>query len=220
MKRLFFVCAALLIANCAMAEIITFRNITKIEQKEAVARTQQHSFLHKGYDQYLNLSYGYNRVSDFLGLNYIGGYRFNHIFFLGLGTGVDFALYTPMMEQQFLNCRPTRVNIPVYINLRTNFTNKTWSPYLSVSAGARISPKTMLSANNDFYYNQSGFLGNITFGLERHIHKKTSIYFGIGYRLESFLSAMYYDYNYNYNSQTTFYQNIVHGFNIHIGLSF
>jgi hypothetical protein len=225
MKRLLFVCAALLIANCAMAEIITFRSITKNEHKEAVAQTQQHSFLHKGYDQYIDLSYGYNRVSDFLGLNYIGGYRFNHIFFLGLGTGIDFALFTPIMEPQFVACMPTRANIPIYVNFRTNFTNKAWSPYISVSAGVRISPKTIEVDNvyNTYYYNQSGFLGNIIFGIERQIHKNTSLYFGVGYRLESFFSATYYkydSYDYSYNTQMIFHRNMVHGFNIHIGLSF
>ena len=87
MKRLFIICATLLIANCAMAQIMTFKAITKVEpQKTDVyqqPKTQQFTKVSKGYDQYINLSYGYNRVSDFIGLNYIGGYRFNHLFFLG-----------------------------------------------------------------------------------------------------------------------------------------
>ena len=179
MKRLLIICATLLIANCAMAQIMTFRTITKVEPQKVVSNqqpeTQQHGRTNKGYDQYINLSYGYNRVSDFIGLNYIGGYRFNHLFFLGVGTGVDFALFTPIMEKKFAICKPTRVNIPVYANFRTNFLNKTWSPYISVSAGARISPATQ--EGNGYTYYQNGFLGDISFGVDRSIGNKSSIYF-------------------------------------------
>ena len=183
---------------------------------EREAKTRQYTRASKGYDQYINLSYGYNRVSDFIELNYIGGYRFNHLFFLGIGTGVDFALFTPIMEEKFANCMPTRVNIPVYFNFRTNFLNKAWSPYISVSAGARISP--ISQKRNGYTYNQSGFLGDISFGIERRLGQRSSLYLGVGYRIESFLSIIkpvqYHNTSYNYNNS------IVHGFNAHIGVSF
>ena len=183
---------------------------------EREAKTRQYTRASKGYDQYINLSYGYNRVSDFIGLNYIGGYRFNHLFFLGIGTGVDFALFTPIMEEKFANCMPTRVNIPVYFNFRTNFLNKAWSPYISVSAGARISP--ISQKRNGYTYNQSGLLGDISFGIERRLGQRSSLYLGVGYRIESFLSVIkpvqYHNTSYNYNNS------IVHGFNAHIGVSF
>ncbi len=220
MKRLFIICATLFIANCAMAQIMTFKAITKFEPQKVAShqqpKTQQFAKVGKGYDQYINLSYGYNRVSDFIGLNYIGGYRFNHLFFLGIGTGVDFALFTPIMEEKFANCMPTRVDIPVYVNFRTNFLDKAWSPYISVSAGARISP--IFQERNGYTYNQSGFLGDISFGIERRLGQRSSLYLGVGYRIESFLSAIkpvqHYNTSYNYN------HNIVHGFNAHIGVSF
>ena len=220
MKRLFFVCAILLIANCAMAQIITFSSTTKVKPQKVVApqqhETQTHTKVSKCYDQYINLSYGYNCVSDFFGVNYIGGYRFNHLFFLGLGTGVDFALFTPIMEEKFANCKPTLVNIPVYVNFRTNFLNKAWSPYLSISAGARISPKKI--ETESYFYNQSGVLGDISFGMERSLGKKSSLYFGIGYRIESFLYATmagFYEFQF-----IQFKNGFVHGFNAHIGVSF
>ena len=178
MKRLFIICATLLIANSAAAQIITFRSITKVEpQKTDVyqqPKTQQFANVGKGYDQYINLSYGYNRVSDFIGLNYIGGYRFNHLFFLGIGVGADFALFTPQMEQKYAYTKPTRVNIPVYLNFRTNFLDKAWSPYISVSAGARISPA--IQELYGYNYNQSGVLGDVSFGVERRLGQKSSLY--------------------------------------------
>lgn len=220
MKRLFIICATLFIANCAMAQIMTFKAITKFEPQKVAShqqpKTQQYAKVNKGYDQYINLSYGYNRVSDFIGLSYIGGYRFNHLFFLGIGTGVDFALFTPQMEQKFAGTKPTRVNIPVYLNFRTNFLDKAWSPYISVSAGARISPA--VQELDEYTYNQSGVLGDVSFGVERNIGKKSSIYFGVGYRIESFLFVIrqYQSYIISYN----FNNSIVHGFNVHVGVSF
>ena len=220
MKRLLIICATLFIANCAMAQIMTFKAITKFEPQKVAShqqpKTQQYAKVNKGYDQYINLSYGYNRVSDFIGLNYIGGYRFNHLFFLGVGAGVDFALFTPQMEQKYAGTKPTRVNIPVYLNFRTNFLDKAWSPYISVSAGARISPA--IQETEGYTYNQSGALGDISFGVERNIGKKSSIYFGVGYRIESFLSAS--NQKQNYYISYIFKHEIIHGFNAHIGVSF
>ena len=186
------------------------------ERARIAAEKKASSKVLKGYDQYANISYGYNSVCDFVGVNYIAGYRFNHQFFLGVGTGIDFALFTPTMEERFANCKPTRINIPVYANFRTNFLNKAWSPYISVSAGARISPA--IQKTEGYTYNQSGALGDISFGVERNIGKKSSIYFGVGYRIESFLFVFrqYQPYYISYNSNNS----IVHGFNVHVGVSF
>ena len=221
MKRLFIICATLLIANCAMAQIMTFKAITKVESQKTDVyqqpKTQPYAKVSKGYDQYINLSYGYNRVSDFIGLNYIGGYRFNHLFFLGLGVGADFALFTPQMEQKYANAKPTRVNIPVYLNFRTNFSDKAWSPYISVSTGARISP--VMQELNEYTYNQSGLLGDISFGVERRLGEKSSLYLGVGYRIESFIGAIHV-YEWGYIKGFQFATDILHGFNVHVGVSF
>lgn len=198
------------------------KEVAKAEEQarivaEREAKARQYTRASKGYDQYINLSYGYNRVSDFIGLNYIGGYRFNHLFFLGIGTGVDFALFTPIMEEKFANCMPTRVNIPVYFNFRTNFLNKAWSPYISVSAGARISPA--IQEAEGYTYNQSGLLGDISFGVERRLGEKSSLYLGVGYRIESFIGAVPM-YNLWGKEDFKFTTGASHGFNVHIGISF
>ena len=188
------------------------------ERARIAAEKKASSKALKGYDQYANISYGYNSVCDFVGVNYIAGYRFNHLFFLGVGTGIDFALFTPTMEERFANCKPTRINIPVYANFKTNFLNKAWSPYLSIAAGARLSP---VKVEADYYsYVQSGLLGDISLGVERRIDKKASLYLGVGYRIESFLGATREVAPDRYNITTTVKHELVHGFNIHIGVSF
>ena len=189
------------------AEIAAQKEIPAIKRKE------------KGYNQFVDLSYSYCSVTDFLGVNYIGGYRFNPYFFLGLGTGVNFSIATP--DKSKLNlpfCRPTTVNVPIYIHFKANFTKSNWSPYASISIGGRVSKEVHQTENDDFYinYNQSGLFGDITLGVDRKVTEKLSLYLGVGYKIESFLYAKY---NANYTDLVQG-NKLLHGFSLHVGLSF
>ena len=183
-------------------------------QKEALAIKRKE----KGYNQFVDLSYSYCSVTDFLGVNYIGGYRFNPYIFLGLGTGVNFSLATPDKSKLYLPfCRPTTVNVPIYIHFKANFTKSNWSPYASMSIGGRVS-KEVHQTYGDFYinYNQSGLFGDVSFGIDRNITKNLSLYLGVGYKIESFLYAKY---NANYTELVQGHK-LLHGFSLHVGLSF
>lgn len=172
----------------------------------------------KGYNQFVDLSYSYCSVTDFLGVNYIGGYRFNPYFFLGLGTGINFSLATPDKSKLYLPfCRPTTLNVPIYIHFKANFTKSNWSPYASMSIGGRVSKKVH-QTDGDFYinYNQSGLFGDVSFGIDRNITKNLSLYLGVGYKIESFLYAKYRD-DYVGLVQGN---KLLHGFSLHVGLSF
>lgn len=193
-------------------------------QKEAAAiKRKEDAIKYRGYRQFVDLSYSYCGVTDFLGVSYIGGYRFNPYIFLGLGTGVNFALFTPnanKLSQTF--CKPTIVNIPVYLHFRANFTKSNWSPYMSVSIGGRISQKVSQKVHqteyDDFYinYNQSGLFGDITLGVDRKVTEKLSLYLGIGYKMESFLYAKYKEDYVGF----VYGHKLLHGFSLHLGLSF
>lgn len=192
-------------------------------QKEAAAiKRKEDAIKYRGYRQFVDLSYSYCGVTDFLGVSYIGGYRFNPYIFLGLGTGVNFALFTPnanKLSQTF--CKPTIVNIPVYLHFRANFTKSNWSPYMSVSIGGRVSKKTSQEIRNNnisIYYNQSGLLGDLTLGVDKRVTEKLSIHLGVGYKIESFLYAKCKD----DNVYTKLIQGnkLLHGFSLHVGLSF
>ena len=188
------------------AEIAAQKEIPAIKRKE------------KGYNQFVDLSYSYCSVTDFLGVNYIGGYRFNPYFFLGLGTGVNFSIATP--DKSKLNlpfCRPTTVNVPIYIHFKANFTKSNWSPYASISIGGRVSKKVDQTYGDFYiYYNQSGLFGDITLGVDRKVTEKLSLYLGVGYKIESFLYAKY---NANYTDLVQG-NKLLHGFSLHVGLSF
>ncbi len=197
-------------------------SISTSEQTQAERRELQR--LHgRGYHQFVNLSYSYCSVTDFLGVSYIGGYRFNPYIFLGVGAGLNFSLGTPDKSKLDLPfCRPTTLNVPIYIHFKANFTKSNWSPYASMSIGGRLS-ETMYKDCGDgfgFFYNQSGFLGDLSFGVDRKVTEKLSLYLGIGYKVESFLYVEMSKSNNTAYAEFVQGNKLLHGFSIHIGLSF
>lgn len=119
----------------------------------------------KGYQQEVSLAYSLlsnGRGISMFNINYIGGYRINQHLFVGLGTGLDFGCsynFKPyIMQNDGLVCSgPSKyyeedsdewgmaalpiqkVSIPLYANFRVYFMKTRWAPFLSFSAGMRIS---------------------------------------------------------------------------------
>lgn len=115
----------------------------------------------KGYQQEVSLAY--SMVVDWLSIsmfniNYIGGYRINQYLFVGLGTGLDFGCnynFMPyvMEDENYVYSGPhtnvsvdvnpqlpiQKVSIPLYANFKVYFMKTRWAPFLSFSAGMRIS---------------------------------------------------------------------------------
>ncbi len=103
---------------------------------------------------YINVSscddYEPGVISPSIGIEYVGGKRFNNAFFLGFGTGVvlnthnqsaaywdDWALATPL-------CLPlNRVSIPLYVNVKLYLSRTRCQPYISLSSGLRFSGKRL-----------------------------------------------------------------------------
>ena len=144
--------------------------------------------LKKGYQQEVSFAYSYFEVSYYynhhcpqlhqLNFNYIGGYRFNHYFYAGIGTGLDFAasynfrpLAVPGYDivadsryyekgdgidniRAYFSILPVqKVSIPLYVHLRSYFMKTKWSPFLAFSAGVRFSaPKNVdIHEYNNWY---------------------------------------------------------------------
>lgn len=101
---------------------------------------------------YINVSscddYEPGIISPSIGIEYVGGKRFNNALFLGFGTGVvlnthnpggeywdDWALGAPL-------CLPlNRVSIPLYVNMKLYLSRTRCQPFISLSSGARFSGK-------------------------------------------------------------------------------
>ncbi len=116
----------------------------------------------KGYQQEVSLAYSMVvadwRAISMFNINYIGGYRINQHLFVGLGTGLDFGcnynfmpyvmedeagVYSGPHTNVSVDIYPIlpiqKVSIPLYANFKVYFMKTRWTPFLSFSAGMRIS---------------------------------------------------------------------------------
>ncbi|MBQ5691295.1 MAG: hypothetical protein IIV24_07355, partial [Alistipes sp.] len=109
MKRFVFGVIALLLLGApfsvsAQRNTVTgamiIHNTDVIKSKRA-KRQYAVADIKKGYQQEVSFAYSFlsnlysvednENIVNQINLNYIGGYRFNHHFFVGIGTGLDFA---------------------------------------------------------------------------------------------------------------------------------
>jgi hypothetical protein len=126
-----------------------------------------------GYEQYLGLSFlSYN------GLEYIGGYRFNHHFFLGLGTGLGYLIGEGGLM------------FPFNVNLRVNFSSKKkWSPYCSILTGTRYD-------TSDGWY--LPFVSSVDFGMKKDLREGKALYFGAGLFTATNFDSVYAGLKFNF----------------------
>lgn len=149
---------------------------------------------------YINVSscddYEPGIISPSIGIEYVGGKRFNNAFFLGFGTGVvlnthnqraaywdDWALATPL-------CLPlNRVSIPLYVNVKLYLSQTRCQPYISLSSGLRFSGKHRFEFSSyslmGVAYDKSEYLNN-----SHSLKYGTNQYFitpglGLDYRFKS-----------------------------------
>lgn len=149
---------------------------------------------------YINVSscddYEPGIISPSIGIEYVGGKRFNNAFFLGFGTGVvlnthnqraaywdDWALATPL-------CLPlNRVSIPLYVNVKLYLSQTRCQPYISLSSGLRFSGKHLFEFSSyslmGVAYDKSEYLNN-----SHSLKYGTNQYFitpglGLDYRFKS-----------------------------------
>ena len=114
-------------------------------------------------------SYHHSPSYSALRFSYIGGRRFNDYFFAGIGAGLDIGVSntnkpTAKADQwgyyevtagawyyDWTNLPMQSIAIPLFVNFKGYFTKTKVAPYLSFSAGARLSTSKKLEI-----YNESG----------------------------------------------------------------
>ena len=103
-----------------------------------------------------------------LRFSYIGGMRFNDYFFAGVGAGLDIGVsntYKPIAEsdewgdykletvggwhERFAYLPMQSIAIPLFVNFKGYFTKTKVAPYLSFSAGARLSTGKPLEVSTE-----------------------------------------------------------------------
>jgi hypothetical protein len=172
-----------------------------------------------------------------LRFSYIGGMRFNDYFFAGVGAGLDIGVsntykpkvmawkydesYQVMYDGSFENDMPMQsIAIPLFVNLKGYFTKTRVAPYLSFSAGARLSTGKKLMVYDAYgnYENQ------IRYGAFKPFIEVAA---GINYRKSADRNYTfqfgYYTHNVKYFygcDACNLYNRWSHGFSMSVGMTF
>ena len=100
------------------------------------------------------------------------GYQFNPYFFLGAGAGLHFMSSYETKDMDIpLDVRDSQVDIPVFANIRCNFSKKMVSPFVDVKGG------TYVTNNGGLYVNASA-------GCRFAINEKQAVSLAVGYASE------------------------------------
>ena len=101
------------------------------------------------------------------------GYQFNPYFFLGAGTGVHFmSSYKTGGMEIALDERDSKVDIPVFANIRCNILDKKFSPFVDVKGGT-------------FVTNNGGLYLSAAIGCRYTINESYALNLSLGYTRES-----------------------------------
>ena len=139
----------------------------------------------KGYNSYLEVTYSLTERQDWLGLNYIGGYKFNNRFFLGVGLGAnvayDWRKMDPIPKERLIKT-VSNYSFPAFVHFRANFLKGKVSPLFALSAGVRYAPNQELPLElGVIKYNTFGMMANPQIGLNFRASKNFGVYFTAGY---------------------------------------
>lgn len=177
MKKIFFTAIFVVLAVSASAQLIQSSALITTKRKLPEIKA--------GYEQSVDLSYSqllsYKHSS--ISATYIGGYRFDHRFFLGAGTGFNLAV---ARNKELLGKEATQIsnllNIPLYAHFRAYFLNKRCTPFAAVSLGALLStPRYANLELGKAKYGTCGLLFNPQVGVNYRMNEKSSIYLAIGF---------------------------------------
>lgn len=123
-----------------------------------------------GYKGYVDAGYSIG-IGDYefgrIEVNTSHGYQFNPYFFLGAGTGVHFM----SSYETIIDVRDSKVDIPVFANIRCNFSKKKISPFIDFKGG------TFVTNNGGLYLNGS-------VGCRFALNESQAVNIAIGYALE------------------------------------
>lgn len=173
-----------------------------------------------GYSSIVNLSYTVKTGHDYLGLDYIGGYRFNNKNFLGIGAGIRYAFAAEALTMTDLNVGASLPGnsyvVPVFLYYRYNFLNGRFSPFLGLSAGANLSTRAVLHLELcDVKYTTIGGFLDPQVGINYRITPKSSLYLSVGFNLYTMSKCID-----NTGYSATFKHSLYYGADIHMGFTF
>lgn len=136
-------------------------------QAQNISGSCYRGFFDAGYTVGMD-DYDFNRFE----INTSHGYQINPYFFIGAGTGLHFmpSYETPNMDIP-LDIRESQVEIPVFANVRCNFTKGKIAPFADIKAGTYVT-------------NSNGLYTNLSVGCRIATNSKQAINISVGYTTE------------------------------------
>lgn len=183
-KSLFLlVCVSLCLSSVAVhGQLVQSSSlITTVEKLQPVKR---------GYQSNIQFSIAatnpQGRSLD-LSLSYIGGFRFNNMFYLGAGAEVEYAATKGNAEFGGDYMDQPDIFLPVFAHFRVYFLKKRVSPFFALSGGYvfGIPNKKEFKYNEDkqVKYNCGSLFVEPILGVNARVTHKTSLYFSVSYRI-------------------------------------
>ena len=106
-------------------------------------------------------------------INSSHGYQINPHFFIGAGLGFHFmSEYETNNKDIALDIRESSVEIPIFANIKCNFTKSKVTPFIDIKAGTYIT-------------NNSGLYANISGGCRISTNEKQAVNVSIGYTMQN-----------------------------------
>ena len=153
MRKLFFAIAVMFLTSMAHAQ--------------NVATNTYRGFVDAGYSIGIG-DYPFGRFE----VNTSHGYQFNPYFFLGAGLGFHFmSSYETDGMEIALDERDSKVDIPIFANVRCNFSKKKVVPYIDLKGGT-------------FVTNNGGMYANASVGCRISLNEKRAVNIAVGYTSE------------------------------------
>lgn len=191
MRKILFITLLLFASVSAFSQMVSSSSLVVTKTKKQLPEVKP------GYEQSIDVACTYF-FNDEMGidLNYIGGWRFNRMFYAGLGTGLyfdvlDYGGVRPNNRNyMYYKLDLQTVNVPLYAHGKVYFTQKRYMPFVGLSIGGTFSTpikgETPYYVDNFYYipfsYGTCRFLLNPTVGVDYRINADMDIYLSLGYR--------------------------------------
>lgn len=189
MRKILFITLLLFASVSAFSQMVSSSSLVVTKTKKQLPEVKP------GYEQSIDVACTYF-FNDEMGidLNYIGGWRFNRMFYAGLGTGlyinvIDKGAHIILANDRTLELNT--VNIPLYAHGKVYLTQKRYMPFIGLSIGGTFS--TSINKNARYYeqmfytdipvsYGTCRFLLNPIVGVDYRINADMDLYLSLGYR--------------------------------------
>lgn len=223
-RKLLLSAIVVLLPMMVSAQLITAAQTITVKEKQA---------FEAGYEQSIELPMATNfddndDETNYVGINYIGGYRFSNLFFLGAGIGINFNYIYEDSDRGYpsddfengnFGVSHNLISIPLYLHARLYFTDTRCQPFFAFSIGGHLTGSKEVKNAPDVSYNPSCFFVNPVFGLNFRTNGDYSLYFSTGLMARDLLIEGEW---HNYGQDVTLYHGFEFGlaWSLNLGVTF